>query len=61
MNQLKKSGQKKDWKTFCELRNKVQREIRKPQTEYFSTKVEEDNDKRKKLWNHIEDIGLRSA
>lgn len=42
------------------MQNKAQKEIIKSRTDYFSNKIEEDTDNPKKLWNHIQDIGLKN-
>lgn len=48
-----KSGQKEDYRTCCELRNKTQSELKKIPNRIFLNKIEEDKDNSKTLWNHI--------
>ena len=56
---FKKSGIQEEYKRFCEMRNKVQREIKKAKSEYFSNKIDEDKENPRKLWKHLKDIGLK--
>ena len=56
---FKKSGIQEEYKRFCEIRNKVQREIKKAISDYFSNQIDEDKENPRKLWKHLNDIGLK--
>ena len=57
---FKKSKLPEDHRKFCELRNKVQRQVKTAKSEYFSNQIEQDRDNpKKKLWKHLKDIGLK--
>jgi Holliday junction resolvasome RuvABC DNA-binding subunit len=57
---FKKNGCKEDFKTFSEIRNNVQRQIRKAKSEYFSNKVEENKFYPKKLWQNLKSLGYKN-
>ena len=57
---FRKSGLTEDYKKFCSLRNKLQREIKVAKSNYFSDMIEQDKDNPKKLWQHLKDIGLKN-
>ena len=59
LQHFRKFGKSDDFKAFSCLRNKIQREIRKAKLEYFSSKVDEDKDDPKKLWQHLKNLGLK--
>ena len=59
LQHFRKFGKSYDFKAFSCLRNKIQREIRKAKLEYFSSKVDEDKDDPKKLWQHLKNLGLK--
>ena len=56
---FKKSKLPEDHRKFCELRNKVQRQVKTAKLEYFSNQIEQDRDNPKKIWKHLKDIGLK--
>ena len=56
---FRKFGIPDDYKAFSCLRNKIQREIRTAKSEYFTSKVEEDIDDPKKLWQHLKNLGVK--
>ena len=46
---FKKSKLPEDHRKFCELRNKVQRQVKTAKSEYFSNQIEQDRDNPKKI------------
>ena len=56
---FKKSKKEEDYKSYCKLRNMVQREIKRAKSEYFKDKIEENKKNPKKLWQSIKEIGLK--
>ena len=56
---FRKFGIPDDYKAFSCLRNKIQREIRTAKSEYFTSKVEEDRDDPKTLWQHLKNLGVK--
>ena len=57
---FKKFGNHDDYVNFNKLRNKVQREIKRAKSEFFSGKIEENKKNPKKLWQHIKELGLKN-
>ena len=57
---LKKYGNHDDYVNFNKLRNKVQRDIKRAKSEFFSGKIEENKKNPKKLWQHIKELGLKN-
>ena len=57
---FKKSGKDDDYNSFCKLRNKVQREIKRAKSEFFKDKIEENKSNPKKLWQSIKELGLKN-
>ena len=45
------------YKEFCQLRNKIQRDVRMAKAEYFSSKIEENKNDSKKLWQQLKTLG----
>ena len=45
---------------FNELRNKVQREIKKAKSSFFKDKIEENKNNPKKLWKQFKSLGYSS-
>ena len=45
------------YKEFCQLRNKIQRDVRMAKAEYFSSKIEEHKNDSKKLWQQLKTLG----
>ena len=41
------------YKEFCQHRNKIQRDVRMAKAEYFSSKIEENKNDSKKLWQQL--------
>jgi hypothetical protein len=56
----RKSNNSEDHKTFCIIRNKVQREVKSARSNYFSDKIEENKNDKKKLWKQLKDLGYKS-
>ena len=57
--QYKQFSRSEDYKHFCLKRNKVQREVKKARSQYFSDKIEENKDDPKKLWKQLKDLGYK--
>ena len=55
----KKNNKSEDYKKFCFIRNKVQREVRLAKSNYFSDKIEENKNDPKKLWKQLKDLGYK--
>ena len=45
------------YKEFCQLRNKIQRDVRMAKADYFSSKIEEHRYDSKKLWQQLKTLG----
>ena len=45
------------YKGFCQLRNKIQRDVRMAKAECFSSKIEEHKNDSKKLWQQLKTLG----
>lgn len=60
MYQFKKGNGKEDYKLYCQLRNKVQREIKSAKSEYFSNKIEENKNNPRKLWQQLKNLGYKN-
>lgn len=58
--QFKKSKDSAIYKLYCQLRNKVQREIKEAKSEYFSNKIEENKNCPRKLWQQLKDLGYKN-
>ena len=58
---FKKHNKQEDFKSYCKLRNKVQRETSKGKAEYFSNKVEENKNDPKKLWQQLKSLGYKNT
>ena len=55
---FKKDRSNRDmYKEFCQLRNKIQRDVRMAKAEYFSSKIEENKNDSKKLWQQLKTLG----
>ena len=58
---FKKDRQKKDlYRQYCQLRNKIQKDVRSAKAEHFSSKIEENKHNSKKLWNQLKTLGYSS-
>lgn len=54
---FKKSRCQEQYKQFCAVRNKVNREIKNAKTSYFSNKIEEHQNDSKRLWKQLKSLG----
>ena len=45
---------------YCQLRNKIQKDVRSAKAEHFSSKIEENKHNSKKLWNQLKTLGYSS-
>ena len=57
---FKKHNLQEDFKNYCKLRNKVNREISMAKADYFSNKVEENKFDSKKLWQQLKTLGYKN-
>jgi len=48
------------YKEYCKSRNKIQRDIKKAKSDYFSDKIEEHKSNPKKLWQQLKTLGYSS-
>ena len=58
---FKKNRAQEDYKLFCKLRNKVQRNIRTAKSEYLSNKIEENKNEPKNLWQQLKNLGYKNS
>lgn len=54
---FKKHSNAEFYKSFCQYRNKVQREIKIAKSEYLSNKMEENKNNSRKLWQQVKTLG----
>jgi hypothetical protein len=57
---FKKSGKSDHYKTFCKLRNHVQRSCKIANSEYFSSQIEENKNNPKKLWSNFKSVSEKT-
>ena len=60
LNIFRKSKNVEDHKNFSKVRNLLQRKIKKAKTEHISTKLEENKEDPKKLWQQLKSLGYRN-
>jgi hypothetical protein len=56
----KKTQSKHFYYDYCKIRNKLQRDIKKVKSEYFSCKIEENKNNPKKLWEQLKSLGYNT-
>ena len=56
LSTFEKCKRPEDYKHFCKLRNKVQREIKLARYNYISGKIEENRNEPRKLWKQLKDL-----
>ena len=60
LNIFRKSKNVEDHKNFSKVRNLLQRKIKKAKTDHISTKLEENKEDLKKLWQQLKSLGYRN-
>ena len=53
LHTFKKDNSQDDYKYYCKLRNRVQKEINITKIDYFSNKIEENKYDSRKLWQQL--------
>ena len=57
----KNKNDKTLYKSYCKVRNKVQRDIKLAKSNYYSDKIRENKSNSKKLWDTLKGLGYRST
>ena len=45
------------YREYCQLRNRIQRDVKLAKSLYFRNKIEEDRNNSSKLWSHLKSLG----
>ena len=53
----KNCGNSEIYRSFCKIRNAIQRDIRRAKAEFFSNKFDENKKQPKKLWDQLKSLG----